>query len=227
MTFLQLCQKMTRDLGLTNSISTVVDQTGMNLKIVDWVADADEYIQSLWFDWNFLWSTHSENTIAGEKEITAPSDFGTWDRTGVYLDYGTDDYIHLKELDYHHWRDNYGAYAQSNDEPCNFTIAPNNNIYLESRPDKVYAFTAPYWKTPTRMTVNASTTPIPTRLERIVIARAKIYYAEHEEFDNVFELATKEYHELLDILEATERPGKNRVNKMADNRDSDLVIRTV
>lgn len=226
-TYLELCQKMVRDLGLSNDISTVVSQTGMNRKIVDWVADADEVIQTLWEDWNFLWAQFSTTTISGVREYSKPADFGTWDLDSFYLDYISDDYQHLIPMDYIEWRRNYRQGTQSASKPTYFILTPENNIYLHEIPDDAYTLTADYWKAPTRLSANTDTSAIPTRFERIIIARAKIYYAEHEEFPAVLELASSEYKSLLDKLEAAELPGVHRARRKARNHDMDLTIRAL
>jgi len=207
MTYLELCQKMVRDLGLQNTVASVAEQTGMAAKIVDWVADADEYIQSLWQDWRFLWSQHSVSTIASTREVTAPTDLGTWDKDSLYLNYTSDDYVHLDELDYLEWRSLYRQGTQTDDEPSQFVVLPNNNIYLEPAPDGVYTLTADYWKVPVRLTANNSKSPIPDRFERIILAQAKIYYSEHDEFPTVYELATAEFAKIYAQLKSAELPG--------------------
>jgi len=197
----------------------------MNKKFVDWIADADEYIQGLWFDWNFLWDQHSANTVSGTREYAKPSDLGSWDRDSFYLDYTDDDAVHLKETSYPVWRAKHRQGTQTNDTPGKFIITPEGNIYLHAIPDAVYVFTADYWRTPTRMTVDASTSDIPTRYERIIIDRAKTYYAEHEEFPVVMESASREYDSLLDRLEGAELPGKTHMKwKSQNNSDLRIVV---
>lgn len=224
-TYLALCQKMIRDLGMSNTISTVVNQTGMNQKIVDWIADADEDIQTKYTDWNFLWSSHSVNTVASTREYIAPAALGEWDRSSFYLNYTLDSYQHLSEIDYIAWRDTYGPGTHTNSKPDSFIITPAGNIYLEPIPDDTYALTANYWATPTRFSNNTDTSAIPTRFERAILARAKIYYAEHEEFINVYELAKAEFDDVMLKLEAAELPGAHRARRRGRNHDSDLVIR--
>ena len=224
-TYLALCQKFIRDLGMSNSISTVESQTGMNRKIVDWIADADEDIQTKWTDWNFLHSTHSVNTIVGTRSYSAPSDLGEWDRNSFYLDYSTDDYQHLSEIDYTDFRDNFGPGTHTNSKPDSFVITPSGAVYLEPIPDAVYALTADYWATPTRLSGNTDESAIPTRFERVILARAKIYYAEHEEFTNVYNLAMAEFDDLMEKLEADQLPGFHRARRKSRNNDMDLVIR--
>lgn len=216
MTYLEMCQKLVRDLGLQDSVESVTDQVNMPQKIVDWIADADEYIQSLWRDWNFLWAQHSVATVVGTRQISKPSDWGAWDKDSMYLNYSSDEYIKLHEIDYLDWRRSYGPGVQENDEPHGFVILPNNNIYLEPAPDAVYTFSADYWKTVTRMSANTSTSAIPEKFQRIILAQAKIYYAEHEEFPTVFELANIEFAKLYKDLMAAELPGdrdKMRISK--------------
>jgi len=196
----------------------------MSKKIVDWVADADEYIQSLWTDWDFLWALFSASTTSGTREVAAPSTLGTWDLKSFYLDYTTDDYTHLNYIDYVEWRELYRQGTQTNDKPDQFTITPNHNIYLESIPDATYTITADYWAAPTRLAANADTSPIPDRFERIILARAKIYYSEHDEFPAVYELATAEYNKLLGDLEAAELPGKSKALRRSRNLDYNLVV---
>lgn len=222
-TYLQLCQKMIRDLGLSNTISTVVGQTGMNQKIVDWVADADENIQTLYLDWNFLWSQHSETTSSGTREYNKPSNFAVWDLDSFYLDYTTAQWIELERMDYNVWRREYRQGTHTNDTPANFIITPKHNIYLEPIPQKAYALTADYWAAPTRMTLDASTSPIPTRFERIIIAQAKVYYAEHSEFAVVYESAFGEYSRLLKQLEFAEGPGGHRSRGRMSAHDLPMV----
>ena len=99
-TYLELCQKMIRDLGLSISISSVTNQTGMQQKITDWIADADEAIQTKWTDWDFLLAQHSVNTISGVRAYSAPSDLGAYDFDSFYLNYTSDDYQKLNYLEY-------------------------------------------------------------------------------------------------------------------------------
>jgi len=225
MTYLEMCQKMVLDLGLTNTISTVVGQTGMSEKIVKWVADADEDVQSEWADWMFLWTQFSVATVAGTRQYSKPTDIATWDLDSFYLNYTADTYQHLRELSYIDYRQAYRQGTHTNAKPDMFVITPALNIYLEPIPDAAYTLTADYWKTPTRMTLNTSTSAIPDRFQRIIIARAKIYYAEHEEFSAVLDLANLEYQDLLHKLESDQLPGKNKARKKSDNHDIRMVER--
>ena len=57
MTFLELCQTVRQEVGLSGTgPTTVVSQEGQLKVVVDFVIEADHQVQGLWSDWNFLWS---------------------------------------------------------------------------------------------------------------------------------------------------------------------------
>jgi len=209
-TFLQLCQKTRSECGITSSgPASVTSQTGVLEKVVNWVADADVEIQSRWFDWNFLHvSIWSHNTIAGVSTVAAPSDLGVWDRESFYLDYSTANHKQLSVVDYKVWRRDYRQGVKTNQRPDIAIILPDQSLKLESPPDDVYALTADYWKRPARMTANTNTSPVPEEYERIIVARAKIAYAESQGAPEVLMSAQIEFDDLLDKLEAKYLPNQ-------------------
>lgn len=208
MTYLELCQKLRQECGIQGSGPTsVTGNSGLQAKLVNWIADANDEICAMWFDWAFLWTELEETTVADSEEITKPSDLGVYDRDSFYLDYSTDDYQKLTEIDYAAWRRVYRQGTKTSDMPSFFAIAPNRNIILEPPPDDEYTLTAHYWKTATRLSANADNTLVPTRFQRIIIARAKMYFAEHENAPEVLQGAMMEYNSLLMNLEASQLPG--------------------
>ena len=55
MTFLELCQTVRSEVGISGTgPTTVIGQEGQLLSIVNFTAEADFLIQGLWLDWNFL-----------------------------------------------------------------------------------------------------------------------------------------------------------------------------
>jgi len=58
-TYLVLCQDMARDVGIPGtgpSTTTTTDLSEEEASVVRYINQADQDIQSRWFDWNFLWS---------------------------------------------------------------------------------------------------------------------------------------------------------------------------
>jgi len=208
-TYLTLCQRMKKECGIEgseNAPTSVLNQTGMLKKVVQWIADADEYILSQWLDWGFMLEEFSESTVAGTKDITAPSDLGSWDTESFYLNYTSDEYVHLYVRDYFIWRNGDRLGTQTNDEPEYVIIKPDKSLILHPPPDAVYTLTADYYKIATRMSADASTSPIPSRFDRLIIAQAKIYWATHEDAPEELQMAVAERDELMHRLESLYLP---------------------
>ena len=220
--YLSLCQKLRQEVGIAGTgPPTVIGQFGMLAKVVAWVADADMALQSKWLDWDFLWTQFAVNTISGTKDYVAPTDLGLWDEDSFYLNYDSTSPVQLTKMEYSYWR---SVYPNSeNDTPSYFVLKPAKDIILYSTPDAIYALTADYWKAPVRLAANTDVSPIPTRFDRLIIAQAKIYYAEHENAPEVMNGAVNEYNELLPKLEATYLPGRH--NTFAKSTDNTMVIR--
>ena len=109
------------------------------------------------------------------------------------------------------YRDTYKYGTILQDSPEIYAIKPDNNLDLYPTPDAIKTISAEYWKTPTEMSVDGSHSAIPSRFRKIIIARAKIYYAENEDATEILEGALTEFEDLLDKLEADQLPRqKNR-----------------
>ena len=105
---------------------------------------------------------------------------------------------------------------QTNQKPDSVVILPDLSLRLQSPPDDVYSLTGDYWKRPAKMTANGDTSPIPEEYERIIVARAKIMYAESEGAPEVLASAQIEFDDLLDKLEAKYLPGGQRSRRMSE-----------
>jgi hypothetical protein len=207
-TFLTICQTVQREcLASGNPMTTTVGATGEFKRIVEWVKQADKEIQSRWFNWDFLWvGTWASNTVAGTQNVSAPVDIGTWDTDSFFLDYSTANWKKLTFVEYRDWRTAYRQGVKTNQQPAIVTIMPDRSLKLEGPPDKVYSLTADYWKRPLPMALDADTSQIPEEFERIIIARAKMFYAEYESASEIMQSAQIEHDDLLDKLEAQYMP---------------------
>lgn len=217
-TFLELCQTVRRECGISGSgLSSVVNQTGKYLSVVNWVADADLFVVSLHFDWNFLWDdSYSKTTVLGDKDYVKPTDLGTWDRTSFWIDYTSASGVHLKELGYRKWRDQYGRGVQTNNIPSQVVVKPDGDLILHPPPNTAsFTLTGEYWKTPARLVANTDTSTIPALYERIIIARAKMYYAEDQGAEDVMANAEREYGTYLQLMERHELPGQENRGLMS------------
>ena len=61
-TYLVLCQDMARDVGIPGTgpaTTTTTDLSEEESAVVRYINNADQDIQSRWFDWDFLWTEAS------------------------------------------------------------------------------------------------------------------------------------------------------------------------
>lgn len=217
-TFLDLCKAARRACGISGTgLTTVKNNTGDYEKIVEWVALADQELQSRWFDWDFLHvSTWSTSTIAGVPTVIAPTDIGSWDLDSFYLNYSLPTGTKLTPMEYKEWRKTMRQGTQINQRPTNVVVKPDLSLILQSPPDAVYTLTADYWKRPAKMTENTDTSPIPEEYERIIISRVKMMYAEDGGSMVLLQAAQIEFDDLLDKLEAKYLPSQRLMKRMSD-----------
>jgi hypothetical protein len=191
-------------------------------KIVDWVADAVQEIEGLHADWHFLLGEFTDTCVVGTADYTAPTDLGQWDRESVYLDRTAADYRRLKFVDYKIWRNTYRNGTKTPGIPSFFTIKPDGTLTLETVPDDTYTITADYWKSPTRLASNADVSLIPVRYEKVIVARAKMYFGEYDSAPEILQNSTAEFGRLLQLLESQYLPQRH-VDTMAQ-ADVDLRV---
>jgi hypothetical protein len=194
-TFLELCKAGRRATGITGTgPTTVLNNTGDYEKLVEWVALADQELQSRWFDWDFLHvSTWSTATIIGVPSVIAPSDIGSWDTDSFYLNYTLPTGTKLTSMDYKEWRKTMRQGTQTNQRPTIAVVKPDLSLILQSPPDAVYSLTADYWKRPVKM-----------------------MYAEDGGSMVLLQAAQIEYDDLLDKLEAKYLPSQRNMKRMSD-----------
>tara|TARA_R110002020_G_scaffold160008_3_gene344312 strand:- start:839 stop:1453 length:615 start_codon:yes stop_codon:yes gene_type:complete len=204
-----------------------VGQEGQLKSIIDYVAEADHQIQGLWKDWNFLWGQYSSTLSTGTSApaLNKPTDLGTWDMRSFFLDYTADDYTNLTPLSYVDYRSSQRQGTQTDSTPTYVIVQPDESIIVYPNPEKTYTITADYWKTPTRMSANADVSSIPTQYHRIIVCRAKAFWAEREEAPEILLSSSAEYSDLLDKLEAQSLPDQ-RLRRLS-SVDTNEVIQVI
>ena len=233
-TYLVLCQDMARDVGIPGTGPSAVDASGLSeeeISVVRYVAQADQDIQSRWFDWDFLWSeatitvtTATSTLVSGDTGF--PTDLGNWKLDSFVYDKTSDDYLILEYMRWNEYRDMYKYGTIAEDIPEVYALKPDNSIDLYPTPSATSTLNTEYWATPTVLSADGDISAIPPRFHKIIIARAKMYYAENEDAPEIMAGALAEFEDLLDKLESDQLPRqKNRRFSSAQNLDN-FVVRT-
>ncbi len=227
MNALQIAKIVRQECGIAgaDAPASFVDQTGEMKRLVDWIIQADLYIQSLTQDWKFLWKEFTVPTVIGQAGYTIPSDFDEWDKNSFVLDAATDDFIRLDYIEYTRWRNESSYGLKVNDPPYQFTIKPDGSIVLDAPPDKIYQLTADYYRKPVALAANADEPPYPERYQRVLVARAKRMYATYEDAPEVLTEAEDEYREIMMRMESSQIAGQE--NRYGESNNSQMVVEVV
>jgi hypothetical protein len=208
-TYLQLCQDMAREVGIPGTGPSSVTPTAEEEKdIVRQIKDADLDIQRRWFNWNYLWSEASITTSSGTSTITSPTDLAQWNIDCVVFDPTSDNYQPLEYMSWKEYKDEYKYGTVDSGTPEVFSVKPDNVIDLYPTPDTATVVKAEYWKTPTELSSDSDVSAVPSRFHRIIVCRAKIYYAEQNDAPEILSASVAEFTDLLDKLESDQLPGQ-------------------
>ena len=222
MNYLTICQTFARKVGIpTSGFLTAVNPTSAELtRVVGWVDEAWNEIQTLRDDWHWMrestsWVTSSGGysyalgTGAGTVGITADT-FGKWcTNDGVFRNYPTasgnaSEIMMDFEPDYDTWRNLYllSGTRSTRTRPHTYAIAPDKSILLGPVPDSGYTVTADYFSAPTAMTQDNEIPAIPARYHYLLIYRAMMLYGEFESAPEVYGAGERGWSKMWAALES-------------------------
>ena len=185
MTYLELCQSLAKETGFSPDLTkptTVIGQTGEELAIVEWVAQAWTDIQTARGTWKFMWADDfTKDTVVGQSLLDTSSDnVGRFD-TDTFTSYekavGTSDRTYLH---YELW-DDVKKYIKSidsaNQQPSIITRKPDGNLSLVYPADKIYTIEADYYRRAQLFTANADVpTGLPVEYHMAIVYKALFDY---------------------------------------------------
>lgn len=209
-TYLELVQQLHRESGAGGAEPTsVVGQSGEDLRMVDWVREADNYVQNLWLNWKFLWNQVTLSTATGVVSLSPPTDLNFWDFKTFKLNdpsivnaddepLGFVEHDSIKML----IRD------ASLDQPSRIILMPDNSIEFEPVPDKVYDIKADYFRTPTLLAANTDVSAIPETYHPTILGRGLILYANYESAPEIMSQGRQILGDFLPRLENHQLPNQ-------------------
>lgn len=221
--FLALCQDAVSDLGIVGGvIQSVTGNTSQELvRMVNWVARADLYVQNLWSDWNFLWFRDSVTIAANADTFAVNNAFNDIDHLSLVINPNLTgispsfpawmDWEQFART----WQNKIKTPAPS---PANWSIDPSGKIWLSHMTTAAVPASVAYWKQPVRMVNNTDTSPIPTIFDTIIVERAKTIYAQRENAIEILNGSTAEYMDTLDKLESSYLPSGRAARKSRNDR---------
>ena len=236
MNYLQLCQRMALECGVSGTLVTTAGQQGSLQRIVTWVNQAWNDLQLEHDDWGFMRSSvllgssgaggsgagASFATVAGQASYplgtgsgtsgVAAASFGKWDADSfrVYSTaQGTQNEWFLDHIRFEEWRNGYmlGAMRSVQTRPVAVAIGPNNEVCLGPPPDGTYTVEGDYFTSPSVLSADTDTPgALPYQYQMAIIYKAMEYYGFYEAASEVIERGQMEYKRILAQLEAIYGP---------------------
>lgn len=204
MTFLELCQRVRQESGISGSGPiTVVNQQAILAKVVEWVKQADLDIQRLQPDWTFLWRMGSA-TLQEDVRQYSTLDLGLVNVnriTRIFIDGQT-----LTELPWELFRNRGFLTAADKQRPTVYTFRPDGLMQVFPVPDVAYALDVEYSVLPTALVDDTDVSAIPERFHDVIMHKALMYYASHEEDSMLLQVATMRYNDALAELASNSLP---------------------
>lgn len=225
MTFLQLAQATGVNCGISGVITTCQGQTGENGRIVGWVNDAWNDIQTEHSDWSFMRSSALLGngcifaTVAGQADYplgTSPGDcnvdptnFGKWDQYS-FRNYSTatgfTNEMCMDPITFDEWRDSYmlGAMRNMQTRPVVIAFGPQQEVLVGPPSDGTWTLEGDYFYAPSQMAADVDTPLyLPQQFHMLITYRVmKLKYGLYEAAPEVIQRGMQEHDRMMSELEA-------------------------
>lgn len=207
MNFLELCQELRREVGISGSgPADVVGQSGQERKIVEWVKRAYNEIQTCRDDWAFLSSKFEAPLEKGAIEVNPVdfvNDFASFDKDEIYLRNQAGYYYMLRFMPFKAFNLIYlNRRLSSAGLPLCYSIDSADVLHLSCPVAENYTINPGYYKTPDVMKTALDRPNFPERFHSAILYKAMMYYAADEEAPNIYQDASANYRTHIMRLEA-------------------------
>jgi hypothetical protein len=211
MNYLELCKRTHEMAGLSGTgPASVVSQAGISARVVNWVAQAWDEIQTVRTDWK--WRRKSET-------IAVTTGLGTYALETLFPDYedivrgsvrvyGAGETIadrtKLEFILWQEWIDQYENITVPG-RPTVYTIDPANNLIIgPGVPEKDYTLLFDYVKQVTQLAANGDTPDMPVQFHMAIVYLALRYYAAYDDATQVYQDADAQYRRAIARMASTQ-----------------------
>lgn len=223
MNFLQLCQRVRQDCGISGTgPASTLNQTGENKRIVDWVSSAYEDLQLKRSNWYWMRGNFEFNTTIDKANYTPieagifeviggenVSNFAQWDNETIRLWPASESETNARfipYISYQHYLMSRMTPADNANRPSRFTVMPNLSLQLAPKPDAVYAVKGDYFKKPHILVTTLEVPALPDQFHMAIVYRAMMMYARYEAAGEIYADAEANYRRLVNRIEANQLP---------------------
>lgn len=206
MTFLEICQRIFVEGGISGRINTVQNQTGEALRVVMWAKNAyREILNSDQFAFGFIRKEVHKQLIPSQGTYAQAdlgiTDLGQWDtetmRVSINEDRSDETFvIGLRWPAFRdYWRFSTRRYTTS--RPLNCAVNQETNLEIGPVPDVAYWLTFQYLAVPSDLLADTDSPVIPERWQMAIVWRALRHYGMFESAPEVVMRADAAYNEIV------------------------------
>lgn len=193
MNYLQLCQRLVQETGITDVGPASTDgQAGDMGRVTAWVNDAWLKIQSLRSDWSWAWGTGTATLAADTYEVTLPATVETIQRVSLGQSY-------LQQESYNDFADAYRTISGGN--PSVWAIRPDGVLVFNAKPTEQKTITYESYSTPASFANGSEVPAMPERYHMLIVYEALRSYAQFDEAPELERKAVGYFEEMLADLE--------------------------
>ena len=205
MTFLQLCQRLREEAGISGSgPSTVLNQTGVYATLVRWVQRAYAEIQFAEPRWDWLWVEGTFDTVVGQRDYDPVADLGLtnfnqWEKNSLYVRRPVPTQrwpLQFMEFEVHR----HFYVLQQTEQVLIYTFTPNKKLRFDYMPNAVETVEFEYWRKPFQLVNDLDEPAFPEQYHDIILYKALMYYAANEEAAEIYGDAQANYTSYLERL---------------------------
>ena len=206
MNFLQICQAVVREGGISGEITSTQNQTGEALRVVEWSKSAyREILNSDQFTFGFIRKevhvqlTPNQGTYSAAD--LALDDLVQWDVDSMRVSINEDrsDETFLINMRWPAFRDywRFSTRRYTTSRPLNCAINQDTNLEIGPVPDAAYWLTFQYIDVPGDLQADTDIPVIPDRWQMVIVWRALRHYGMFESAPEVVMRADAAYNEIM------------------------------
>jgi len=204
MNYLTLCDTLIKESGLNETgVLSVVSQTGVKKKVVNWVNRAWVAVQNK-RDWNFLWQEGSFNTVVDSQTYDPVGDLALsptlrrWDTSSFIHSTSGSSKFYLQHVPW----ENFDNTLSTSGTPTKFTIKPNKSIKFNAVPDVIGTVEFSYIRTPQTLSANTDVPLVDSAYHDIILYQAMLYLAAEQDAPELYQDANMQLTARLADLSA-------------------------
>lgn len=215
MNFLQLCQRVYSEGGISGNITSVQNQSGEALRVVNWVKSAyNEIMNDQGMVWNFLHPTVVVKLVPGQGEYTF-EDFSLpagvqWDTRSmrVALADNLADETFLLGMRFPEFRDYwlFSSRRTVQSRPLNVSVDFSTHLRVAPIPDQAYHLVMEYQIMPPQLLDDEDVPVLPDRFQMAIVWKALRHYGMFESAPEVAGRAEHEYKTIMQHLYNDQSP---------------------